>query len=136
MFKPGITYMELPGIGNMQTITLLHHEENAIDLSQLEEHVHPAVCECSIKQSHVWGPKLGLHVLLQPTDGEKIHDLIVRTLKHLGTEHVPANYIVMRSRVKSEPGNELLQHRTDSYYNYHIDVKDSEKVADALRAKK
>ena len=120
----------------MRTVTLLHHEDDPIDVSLWEEGVYPAVCDCSIKQSHIWGPKLGLEVLLQPTDEESIHDLIVRTLTHLGTDYVPTNYIVMRSRVKSEPGNELIQHRTDSYYNYHIDVKDREKIEGSLSTKK
>ncbi len=130
MFKPGIETIELPGIGEMKVVTILTHEDEAIDVMRLEAELHPTSSRGWIKQCLMWGVKLGQEVLPESNNGESIMSLIVRTLVALDTEHVPCNFILMRSHVRDEGA---VQHRSDCYYNYHIAQPQQELIAVAVR---
>ena len=130
MFKPGIQKIDLPGLGKMKVVTLLTHEDDSINVLLVEETLKPVAVKNSLKQCHIWGVELGLEVLPDSKPGETIFDLIVRTLLMLDTEYIPCNFILMRSHFSNEG---LVEQRNDVYYNYHIDIKDMEKIATAVK---
>ena len=130
MFKPGIETIELPGIGEMKVVTILTHEDESIDLTKLEAELHPTSSHGWIKQCIMWGVKLWQEILPDSKEGETVMELIVRTLIALGTEHVPCNFILMRSHVRDEGA---VQHRSDCYYNYHIAQPQQELIATAVQ---
>ncbi len=129
MFKAGIETIDLPGIGEMKVVTILTHEDESIDIMKLEEELHPTSSHGWIKQCIMWGVKLGQEILPESNAGENIMSLIVRTLIALRTEHVPCNFILMRSHVRDEGA---VQHRSDCYYNYHIAQPQQEMIATAV----
>ena len=130
MFKPGIETIGLPGIGEMKVVTILTHQEEPIDITRLADELHPTSSLGWIKQCLIWGVKLGQEVLPESKEEENLLGLITRTLVALGTEHVPCNFILMRSHVRDEGA---VQNRSDCYYNYHIGQPQQEMIATAVR---
>jgi hypothetical protein len=129
MFPAGVRVEEMSDGTQVTVVTVLTHPDDPIDIHRKVAEQFPTK-EWESRYM-IWGVKLGYEPCPVLNEEGTILESIVSRMLELKSEHVPSNFIMAHSAIRSTQGDEVAV-RNDYYYNWHLPAPQREEIKKAL----